>query len=223
MRQFAVHTLTRVSQMRQFAEVAVYYSPRTGAEWVANAAGHHIEPPPSRLGVVCFGVALHPCHQVGCAALLQPSQPRVIINLSHRPPGVLGHLGRAELNGAPGVDQPAVSIVQGFNPAAGKRGPSQQHSSRSGKRFDIARGVAKCLPDARGGSALAAKVWERCSNHHATSSRTLAFPLRRLRAAMTCRAQPAGFFMLRRRPMAISSSRVCALACSRLRSTCCTS
>ena len=117
-RQIAVHPPPCIAQVRQLAEVAVNNTPRAFAERIANATGQHIQPPPGCLRIVRFRVALQPAHQIRRSTRLQPGQAGMIVDLCHGSPGVSRHSVRAQLQRPPAVHQPAVCIVQRFNPTA---------------------------------------------------------------------------------------------------------
>ena len=154
--------------MRQLAKMVINHPPWARAKWITDAAGDHIKPPASGLSIMHLRITFKPCHQVGRAALLQPCQPGVVVDLSHRSPGMMGHLNGAELNCSPGVDQPAVCIIQGFNPATREVRAGQQHSSRSSEGLDIASGIAQGLPNAGSGAALATEIGKGGGQRHDT-------------------------------------------------------
>ena len=74
-----------------------------------------------------FGVALQPRDKVGRAPLLQPRKASVIVDLGDGADGVPRNIVGRELDSAPGVDQPAVGIVDGFDATASERRPRQEH------------------------------------------------------------------------------------------------
>lgn len=143
---------------------------------VANRASQHIQPPPGGLRVEHLGVAFEPRHQPVITPLLQPSQPRVIVDLTNRPRRMMRNLVGCPPDRPPRVHQPPVSVVERLDPAARNCRSGKERSSRSSEWFDVATGVAQRLPDEGRGTAFPTEVGEWGFQGHRRSSSSICSP-----------------------------------------------
>ena len=65
----------------------------------------------------------------------------MVVDLAYGSDRVCGYVVGTELDGAPGIDEPAVCVVDGLDSAASEDWSREEDGRGAGERLDVAAGI----------------------------------------------------------------------------------